>query len=533
MPPAHPRRLLIVDRQAELRPDFRRIFLTNCAESPGPISPRTDFHLDHVRLGDEALKLVERSVAEGVPYALLLVDLEGVPLEEAVEITRRLAQADSETLLVVGFDPAQATASEIAGRLGNSDRYLLVRKPWDACELRQCAIALSERWVVARTDALTGLLNRRSFEQHLRRKWAWHRCTGQPLACVTVDVDYFKAINDRLGHAVGDQVLLLLAELLLNHRRPGDTVCRYGGEEMCILMPGATEDVACRWAEEVRRAIENHAFVIGDDGLQMTGSFGVSATDGTMCHADELIAISDEALRAAKQAGRNKVVCGTEVKQVQAGDHRLREYASYFEQLTAEDVMTGSMVCVNQHMSAADALSTMLQCQITCVPVVDDDGLLTGIITEKDLMESLGSALGWQNSVASVMTCHVIKYEKHTPANVIFDFLCRVPIRRVVIVQEGRPVGIVSRGSYLRWMSNYIESFEPVDVDARLHLQETAGALCDRAVRLKEEIERGIPDDLAPVVTGVTNLQSLLQELLSWAKCSSSRGCERFAGINE
>src|SRR5437588_193690 len=101
----------------------------------------------------------------------------------------------------------------------------------DLSEVRQCAAALAERWTVARTDPLTGLLNRRSYEEQLRREWADALRYDRPLACVMIDVDFFKSINDRYGHHAGDETLRLLAGVIAGQTRPGDTLCRYGGEE--------------------------------------------------------------------------------------------------------------------------------------------------------------------------------------------------------------------------------------------------------------------------------------------------------------
>lgn len=176
----------------------------------------------------------------------------------------------------------------------------------------------------------------------------------------------------------------------------------------------------------------------------------------------------------------------------------------------------------------------MLQSQITSAPVVKLDGVMVGIVSEKDIMESLGCGEGWDATLGRIMTTRVIHYDRSTPAHIIFEFLCRVQIRRVIIVEEGRPVGIVSRGSFLRWVQNYIGQYEGPEIDTRPHLLQTADAITQRAMLLKDELECDPAEVLAPVVTGVTTMQTLMCELLSWARrASNSRGSERFAGINE
>ena len=542
------RRILIIDDQLDIHDDYRKIITPKQTQSSGldeveaelfggVVTETKDwdwYEIDSAYQGHDALALVEQATAEGRPYAVAFVDIRMPPGWDGIQTVRKIWEKDPEILIVLCSAHSDYSWDDIVRELGRTDRFLILRKPFDGVEVRQCAAALSERWLVARTDALTGLLNRRSFEEHLQREWAYQVRNDRPLSCVMIDIDYFKTVNDRFGHSAGDRTLILLANLIQSHLRPGDVVCRYGGEELCVLMPNASETEGCAWAETLREAINEHSFAVADQTLRVTASFGVSTRTAAMFGADELVGLADEALRAAKQAGRNRVIGCTELSQVRDGVRRLQQYAMLFEHLTAQDIMTGSVVCLDKQLKVGEAVGTMLQCQITSAPVVNSDGVMVGIVSEKDIMESLGCGEGWDATLGRIMTSRVIHYDRNTPAHVIFEFLCRVQIRRVIIVEEGRPVGIVSRGSFLRWVQNYIGEYEGPEVDSRPHLMETANALTQRAMLLKHELESDPTEVLAPVVTGVTSMQSLMCELLSWARRSSnSRGSERFAGINE
>lgn len=160
-------------------------------------------------------------------------------------------------------------------------------------------------------DPLTGLFNRRHFDAALKRELARARRKGVPVALVVVDIDHFKRVNDGFGHAVGDAVLRTIAQQVRLGIREGDIACRYGGEEMVILLPECTAATAQARAEAMRLAI---AAVVpnpqGDGPERMTASFGVAAYPDHAHDAESLFWSADKALYRAKQQGRNRVVVG-------------------------------------------------------------------------------------------------------------------------------------------------------------------------------------------------------------------------------
>jgi diguanylate cyclase (GGDEF)-like protein/PAS domain S-box-containing protein len=161
-----------------------------------------------------------------------------------------------------------------------------------------------ELQALATTDPLTGCLNRRSFFSQFETHWSSAKRYGYALSCVMVDVDRFKAINDRHGHGVGDQVLQHIASILKSLARDGDMVCRYGGEEFCVLLTHTDIDGAMQAAERYRVAIETKPC----GGVSATASLGVSGLEAGAASPHQLIDEADKALYAAKQTGRNRAV---------------------------------------------------------------------------------------------------------------------------------------------------------------------------------------------------------------------------------
>jgi diguanylate cyclase (GGDEF)-like protein len=164
---------------------------------------------------------------------------------------------------------------------------------------------------LAERDALTGLPNRRALAEVLPRLIDEARAQSRSLSVVFVDLDHFKAINDRHGHAVGDEVLVEAARRLADRLRGGETAARHGGEEFVLLLPGADGQRAMAAAERLRAALADAPFGTTNGPLAVTASFGVASLEpGTARRASgpaELLARADAAMYRAKQGGRNRV----------------------------------------------------------------------------------------------------------------------------------------------------------------------------------------------------------------------------------
>ena len=158
----------------------------------------------------------------------------------------------------------------------------------------------------ARTDTLTHLQNRRSFNEELNRLFAQRQRQGTVFSLLLIDVDHFKKFNDVYGHLAGDLVLRSVAQVLSTALREMDVVCRYGGEEFAVICPGSKLLEAAAAAERVRTAIASNSVAWKDELVQVTVSLGAAEVFNAEI-AEGLIQRTDEALYSAKHAGRNRV----------------------------------------------------------------------------------------------------------------------------------------------------------------------------------------------------------------------------------
>jgi len=166
----------------------------------------------------------------------------------------------------------------------------------------------------AHTDALTGLGNRRALRERLGRLFDETSEQGRPLTALWIDVDHFKKINDELGHAAGDACLAFLGKLLRGSLREDDCAFRNGGDEFVVLMPGAPTDVGAKVAQRIRSLFGQLAWTHAQLA-RPTLSIGVAAArPGELDDPRELIRRADEAMYAAKRAGRAQVAAWREVR---------------------------------------------------------------------------------------------------------------------------------------------------------------------------------------------------------------------------
>ena len=161
---------------------------------------------------------------------------------------------------------------------------------------------------LATRDPMTGCLNRRSFNEKFAESYTAARSQGEELTCIMIDIDYFKLVNDNFGHAVGDEVIKLLANILLYSTRDEDIVSRYGGEEFCIILPGIDVDEAVSIAERIRLKIKKESINTFESGPHITASLGVSSIFDHSKDPAELNNQADQALYVAKESGRNRVI---------------------------------------------------------------------------------------------------------------------------------------------------------------------------------------------------------------------------------
>jgi diguanylate cyclase (GGDEF)-like protein len=248
--------------------------------------------------------------AKAIQADLILLDID-MPNSDGFETCRQL-KADIDTLAIpiIFLTVVTDIAEKIKGLdLGAMD---YVTKPFDQAELRaRVRSALRTKHLMdllaqrAKVDGLTGLWNRSFFEERLDAELALARRTGRPVACIMLDVDHFKRINDRFGHTAGDMALRAVAQVMRANCRIEDVVCRWGGEEFVVLCPNTDCNSAVIAAERLRRVIAASEPRCGEDTIPLTASLGVA--DIANSGDSSLVLAADKALYEAKNSGRNAV----------------------------------------------------------------------------------------------------------------------------------------------------------------------------------------------------------------------------------
>lgn len=274
--------------------------------------------------GQEALDKIYAS-----PPDLVLLDVM-MPKIDGMEVARRVKSDRSLPFIPVIMQTAlDSTESMVQGLNAGADDY--IAKPINFRELearvksllriqalqqeleereRQLSEANDQLLTMSRTDALTGLDNRRHLGERLHEMWEHSSRLNEPLAVVMCDIDHFKRVNDEHGHQAGDAVLQQFAAVLKSEAREIDRIGRYGGEEFVMILPGTVQDAAVTFAERVRIAVANHVFTFGEgETLHRTMSCGVTAWPHPLIlDQEDLVKAADEALYVAKETGRNRVV---------------------------------------------------------------------------------------------------------------------------------------------------------------------------------------------------------------------------------
>ncbi len=517
MKPTRPR-ILVVDDD----PAMRRL-VTKWLQCDG-------YLVDQAANGVEALAAIEASCPD-----MLITDW-NMPEMDGVELCERVRGMRLPNYVYTLFLTVRSDQNELVKGLGvGADEFL--SKPINRGELL-ARVRAGERIVVlehrlnqmARTDELTGLRTRRSFHDIFDKEWDRASRRHLPLSAVMVDIDFFKRINDNHGHQFGDQIIQLVGELLESNCRASDTVARYGGEEFCILLPETTECEAAIWAERTRAGIASLRVPLDDDYMRVTCSFGVAQRCDETATPHELIDRADQALVCAKQSGRDRVVQFNSM--CEAGRSDLQDGTQtqdLFAGVVAADVMTPLIACLHEDQTVGNAAEFFLRSRINSVPVVDRSGQLTGMLSEKDLLAAMVSLDCWRLPVREVMKPNVIWYAETAPIRRIYEFLCRVSLRRVVIVRHGHPVGTISRGALLRWFRNLVvssgriadpQSLEPGQSGlplGRQNLLQTAAELERQALALQETVSDQA-NSLSAAVGPATRMQELLEDVLAHSR---------------
>jgi len=228
------------------------------------------------------------------------------------DVPLELEAKDDRIVVVVNSSPVLDGAGHAKGVIATFD---------DVTELERSRVRLQEALVeleksqdeirlqnaeleeVSKLDPLTGVANRRAFMDWFDHHFGQAASSGSGLCCVMVDIDHFKRVNDGHGHSTGDEVIRRMADVMSAEVRSNDLVCRYGGEEFCVILTRADLEIAMRVAERLRQKVAAPGFA----AVPVTASFGVSSIAFGAMHPAALIDQADEALYVSKDGGRNRV----------------------------------------------------------------------------------------------------------------------------------------------------------------------------------------------------------------------------------
>ncbi len=310
------------------------------------------------RSGDEAVALFDELERQGELIAVVIADqiMPGMKGAELLEIVDRRFPTTTKILLT-----GQAGLDAVVDAINRAHLDQYIGKPWDETQLllgvesllrqyrlvhenqrliaslsaknqallemnRELEAKIHERTYeladantrlaqLALTDGLTGLYNHRHFHERLGLEVERSQRNGLPLSLVMIDVDRFKQLNDTYGHPAGDEVLRQLARVLTDTRRANDVVARYGGEEFAVILVDTAKITAGRVAERIRERVAEHdiseavaAVGKGRARLSITISLGVATFPEDGADAGALVRAADNALYAAKRAGRDRIV---------------------------------------------------------------------------------------------------------------------------------------------------------------------------------------------------------------------------------
>lgn len=254
-----------------------------------PDGPRLAI-LDWMMPGADGLAVC-RAIREQAPAYVYVIVLTSKDRKEDLVAA---FDAEVDDFITKPYEPV-----ELRARLRSGERVLALQ-----ATLLETQAMLTQQ---ATHDALTGLWNRVMLHEQLGMELKRAVRSGEPVAVVLADLDHFKQINDRHGHAAGDAVLREASARMRSVLRDHDGISRYGGEEFLVLLPRTGMEAALAVAERIRAAVAAEPVTVGDQSLPVTLSLGLATTSDHPAEVEPLIAAADAALYRAKAAGRNRV----------------------------------------------------------------------------------------------------------------------------------------------------------------------------------------------------------------------------------
>jgi len=464
-----------------------------------------------------------QAIQENCPHCLI-TDWE-MPLGSGVELCKWIRSQNLPNYIYLLFITGREDQADLIQALeAGADDFL--RKPVNWTELKARLksatriLSLQHRLSqLANQDPLTGLVVQRTFFQQMEAEWSRSQRHGTPLSVAMIDVDFFKRVNDTYGHAAGDEVLRTVAQTMQQNCRDTDLMCRYGGEEFAAMLPETDETAAAVWADGLRRTLESTPVKIDGREISLTASLGVSQRTIATNGPSELVDQADQALLVAKRSGRNTVTRFSSLADTGAGPSG--NASEPMQGLFARDVMIAIVAKLRKSTTLGRAADEFLHYRINSAPVIDGAGRLCGIVSEREVV----TAMTWPNwresPVGEIMNQTIVTFEEDTPVTVVYDFLCRVSVRSVIVVNDGRPVGAITRSALVRLFQNstLLAAIRPVEFVAtsgggRGDLQTAAARITSESTRLVTALAPDGDDPLPCTIASASRMQELIGDLL-------------------
>ena len=399
--------------------------------------------------GYDVQQVVDRQQAlrllETYPPDLLIVD-SSPSVRDALRFCRAVSGRDNpncvHTLLMIGReDETDLTEALEAGvddflakPLVHGELLVRLRAGARALEFER---RLREQ---ASAEPLTGLPGCTAFYDQLSTVASAAADGERTTSCVLVDIDFLGQVNRTHGRPGGDVIIRAVAQKLRELATESMFLASFGGGQFCLILPATSDVEAAQWADRMRAVVADDEFSVADSTLCLTVSLGIASHIGASSQVEEVVRHAREALRLAKNSGRNCAVRFGQFDDEIAVWKELAAPGRFFEQTVARDVMTPAPAALGRNQTVAQAAALFRQTRLDVVAVVDRRGKLAGVLSPQDVQ----SHVPGNTPVSEVMSTDVTTYDEQTEFATLMEFFAVAEGTLAVIVSDEKPTGFVT-----------------------------------------------------------------------------------------